>query len=65
MRRRARTATSRNGATRLVPALLRPARRTPTPEKIEAAFKNGILTVTLPKRPEAQAKQRKIEVKAA
>ena len=34
------------------------------PEKIEAAFKNGILTVTLPKRPEAQAKRRKIEVKA-
>ena len=24
------------------------------PEKIEAAFKNGVLTVTLPKRPEAQ-----------
>ena len=34
------------------------------PEKIEAAFRNGILTVTLPKRPEAQAKRRKIEVKA-
>ena len=35
------------------------------PEKIEAAFKNGVLTITLPKRPEAQAKQRKIEVRAA
>jgi HSP20 family protein len=34
------------------------------PEKIQAAFKNGVLTVTLPKRPEAQAKRRTIEVKA-
>ena len=34
------------------------------PEKIEAAFKNGVLTITLAKRPEAQAKRRKIEVKA-
>ena len=32
-------------------------------EKIEAAFKNGILTVTLPKTPEAQKKEKKIEIK--
>jgi HSP20 family protein len=31
--------------------------------KIEAKFKNGVLTVTLPKTPEAQKKQKKIEVK--
>lgn len=35
------------------------------PEKIDASFKNGVLSVTLPKRPEAQAKRRKIEVKSA
>lgn len=34
-------------------------------EKAEAQFKKGILTVTLPKTPEAQAKVRKIEVKAS
>jgi HSP20 family protein len=34
------------------------------PSKIEAAFKNGLLTVTLPKTSEAQKKQKKIEVKA-
>ena len=32
-------------------------------EKIEAMFKNGVLTVTLPKTPEAQKKETKIEVK--
>jgi len=32
--------------------------------KIEAAFKKGILTVTLPKSAEAQKSQKKIEVKA-
>jgi len=32
-------------------------------EKIEAMFKNGVLTVTLPKTPEAQKKEKKIEVK--
>jgi HSP20 family protein len=35
------------------------------PDRIEAGFKNGVLTVTLPKRPEAQAQRRKIEVKPA
>jgi len=34
-------------------------------EKAEAVFKNGVLTVTLPKTPEAQAKVKKIDVKAA
>jgi HSP20 family protein len=32
-------------------------------DKIEAAFKKGVLTVTLPKRPEAQKPAKKIEVK--
>jgi HSP20 family protein len=35
------------------------------PEKVEAAFKNGVLTVTLPKTAEAQKKVKKIEVKKA
>ena len=34
-------------------------------DKIEASFKKGILTVTLPKKPEAQKPEKKIEVKAA
>lgn len=34
-------------------------------EKIEANFKKGVLTVTLPKKPEAQKPAKKIEVKAA
>lgn len=34
-------------------------------EKIEATFKNGVLTVTLPKTAEAQKKQKKIEIKKA
>jgi HSP20 family protein len=34
-------------------------------EKIEATFKNGVLTVTLPKTAEAQKKEKKIEVKKA
>jgi HSP20 family protein len=34
-------------------------------DKIEARFKKGVLTVTLPKRPEAQKVAKKIEVKAA
>jgi HSP20 family protein len=33
--------------------------------KIEASFKKGVLTVTLPKKPEAQQPAKKIEVKAA
>ena len=34
-------------------------------DKIEASFKNGVLTVTLPKTPEAQKAEKKITVKAA
>ena len=34
-------------------------------DKIEASFKKGVLTVTLPKKPGAQKPQKKIEVKAA
>jgi HSP20 family protein len=35
------------------------------PDKIEASFKKGVLTVTLPKKPEAQKPAKKIEVKTA
>lgn len=34
-------------------------------DQIEAVFKNGVLTVTLPKTPEAQEEVKKIEVKAS
>jgi HSP20 family protein len=34
-------------------------------DKIEASFKKGVLTVKLPKKPEAQKPAKKIEVKAA
>jgi HSP20 family protein len=34
-------------------------------DKIEASFKKGVLTVTLPKKPEAQELTKKIEVRAA
>ena len=34
-------------------------------DKIEANFKKGVLTVTLPKKPEAQKAEKKIAVKAA
>jgi HSP20 family protein len=34
-------------------------------DKIEASFKKGVLTVTLPKSPEAQKAEKKIEVKPA
>jgi HSP20 family protein len=33
-------------------------------EKIEASFQKGVLTVTLPKTPEAQKKEKKIAIKA-
>jgi len=32
-------------------------------DKIEASFRNGVLTVTLPKTPEARKKERRIEIK--
>ena len=34
-------------------------------DKIEASFKKGVLTVTLPKKAEAQKPAKKIEIKAA
>ena len=34
-------------------------------DKVEATFKKGVLTVTLPKKPEAQGTTRKIDIKAA
>jgi HSP20 family protein len=34
-------------------------------DKIEASFRKGVLTVTLPKKPEAQNSTKKIEVRAA
>lgn len=36
-----------------------------TSDKIEASFKKGVLTLTLPKKAEAQKPAKKIEVKAA
>jgi HSP20 family protein len=35
------------------------------PDKAKASFKNGVLTITLPKPPEVKAKSRKIAVQAA
>jgi HSP20 family protein len=32
-------------------------------DKVEATFKNGVLTVSLPKNPQARDKTRKIEIK--
>jgi HSP20 family protein len=32
-------------------------------DKVEASFKNGVLTVTLPKTPESQKKEKQIEIK--
>jgi HSP20 family protein len=34
-------------------------------DKIEASFKNGVLSVTLPKTPEARRRQKKVEIKGA
>jgi HSP20 family protein len=34
-------------------------------DKIEASFKNGVLSVTLPKTAEARRKQKKVEIKSA
>jgi HSP20 family protein len=34
-------------------------------DKIEATFKKGVLTLVLPKKPEAQRHEKKISVKAA
>ena len=34
-------------------------------DKIEANFKNGVLTVTLPKTPQAQKGEKKISIKKA
>lgn len=34
------------------------------PDKIDASFKNGILTVTLPKRPDSEGNAKRIEIKA-
>jgi HSP20 family protein len=34
-------------------------------EKIEANFKNGVLTITLPKTPQAQNSEKKIAIKKA
>ncbi len=34
-------------------------------DKVEASFKNGILTVRLPKTPDAMNREKKIEVKTA
>lgn len=44
-------------------------RRIPLPaevgaDQVEASFKNGVLSVTLPKKAEAQQEQKKIEIKA-
>jgi HSP20 family protein len=35
------------------------------PDKVEASFKSGVLTVKLPKTPEAQKKEKRIEIKRA
>lgn len=42
-----------------------PLPETADPDKAQAEFRNGILTVTIPKKAEAQQKPRKVEVKQA
>jgi HSP20 family molecular chaperone IbpA len=34
------------------------------PDKVNAAFKNGVLTITVPKRPEAQRHVKRIAIKS-
>ncbi len=40
-----------------------PLHFTPDPNEVKAAFKNGVLTVTVPKSKEMQQRQHRIEVK--
>jgi hypothetical protein len=63
-RRRRRTTISTNVAS-LSSSGASVFRRASITDKIEANFKSGVLTVTLPKTVEAQKAERKITVKAA
>lgn len=62
----------RSGRTTICPngAMARSQRSLTVPDgvdadKVEASFKNGVLTVTVPKTAEAQRREKKIEIKAA